>query len=89
MKQAFVLSAVAGGLISVCGCQSASSIVKALSHDPASWQITVTTPWGSAEYVRTGWLVVTNEAGRAEIIPAYETIPASDVLIQPFQGRDK
>jgi len=76
MKQTFVLSALAASLMSICGCASSARIVKALAKDPASWQITVTTPWGSAEYVRTGWRPVTNNLGQIVMVPSYAELPA-------------
>ena len=76
MKKTFPLSVVAAGLMSICGCSSTGAIVRALAKDPASWQITVTTPWGSAEYVRTGWRPVTNNLGQVVMVPSYAELPA-------------
>ena len=75
MKKTIALSIIAASVMTFCGCSSTGAIIRALAKDPASWQITVTTPWGSAEYVRTGWRPVTNNMGQVVMVPTYAEAP--------------
>ena len=54
------------------GCSTTSSIVKTLAKDPASWQIHVVTPWGTCDYIRTGWTSVTNTCGDTMMLPTFQ-----------------
>lgn len=65
---------LAAGLTFATGCTSTASIVKTLAKDPASWQIHVVTPWGTADYVRTGWSCVTNNQNETVMVPTFQEL---------------
>jgi hypothetical protein len=72
-KSLFKWSAIASlTIVSSAGCSSEAKLVAALAKDPASWTVHVSTPWGTADYTRTGWTVVTNQYGYTSIISKYQ-----------------
>jgi hypothetical protein len=66
------LLTLTAGLTATTGCTTTASIVKSLAKDPASWQIHVVTPWGTADYVRTGWSCVTNNQNEPVMVPTFQ-----------------
>ena len=52
MKTKIQFTMITIALLASSGCMMSANKIKAMASDPASWEVHVTTPWGSAIYER-------------------------------------
>ena len=52
MKKKIQFALITSALLATSGCMMSAAKIKAIANDPASWEVHVTTPWGSAVYER-------------------------------------
>jgi uncharacterized protein (DUF486 family) len=52
MKTKIQFTIITIALLASSGCMMSAKKIKAIASDQASWTVHVTTPWGSAIYVR-------------------------------------